>query len=103
MSLLLELIMDAGISSAVTAGLLEARKRFRSKRFSPNAWGAVPWLGGWKGSDFWAFYCPKCINRHKNKGQPQHCKCDEYHKDHFHFKCGDCGYETIMRTADDNE
>lgn len=102
MSLLFELIMDAGLSSAVTVGVMAARKRFSKKRFAPDVWGAVPWLGGWwRNNDFWSFYCPKCVNCHKNKVQMPHCTCDEYHKDHYHFKCGDCGYETLMRTADD--
>lgn len=47
------------------------------------------------------FRCPKCINVSKNLAQMPICSCDEYHLKHFHFRCGDCGDENIVRTADD--
>jgi hypothetical protein len=43
------------------------------------------------------FRCPKCINISKNIAQPAICSCFEYHKEHYHFKCNDCGYTNIMR------
>ena len=65
------------------------------------------------------FCCPKCnwitgriSDRKKVPGQiveptktkgwehPKLCECSEYHKEHFHFECGTCGFKAIMRTAD---
>lgn len=64
------------------------------------------------------FCCPKCnwitgriSDRKKAPGQivelakpkgwehPKLCECLEYHKEHFHFERGTCGFKAIMRTA----
>lgn len=101
--MLAQLVLDALASGAVTFGLLSARSHFRRRQTDPNRWGAIPWTYRRSGNGTWGFYCPKCININKNATQMPHCSCEQYHKDHFHFKCGDCGYQAIMRTADDRE
>lgn len=47
------------------------------------------------------FRCPKCNQREANKKQPKICNCLDFERDHFHFKCVDCEFTAIMRTADD--
>lgn len=64
----------------------------------PEHQGTLPWsiyaLG--KG-----FTCPKCWNVSKNQKQYPICKCKKYSLEHYHFRCGDCKYTNILRTADD--
>lgn len=101
--MLAELILDAAASAGVTFGLLAIRARFKKPRLDPDRWGTIPWSYRKSNDGTWGFYCSKCINVKKNTLQMPHCCCEEYHKGHFHFKCGDCGYQAIMRTADDKD
>ena len=51
----------------------------------------------------WGLLCPKCRMRINNTKQPKICDCDQHDKEHYHFKCYDCGYQNVLRTADDDK
>ncbi len=76
-------------------------KQTKSLPTKPEHKGTLPWsIYGAHGSQY-GFRCPKCINVAKNKKQYPICTCDDYPREHYHFKCGDCRYTNILRTADD--
>ncbi len=99
--MLIQLIEGAviGITTlSMTKGL--CKKAFRKKVDD----GTLKWLwgnyAGWGHLAEYGFRCPKCCAYRNNKAY-YICLCAEYHKEHFHFRCNDCGYTNIMRTADD--
>jgi hypothetical protein len=103
--MILELIMDS-LASAGLAFIATGWKIKRDKgRVEPDSFGAYPWM--WKHRHGphkkFGFLCPKCTSVAVNSKQPLHCACEEFHKGHFHFECGDCKFKCIMRTADDKE
>lgn len=94
----LELASLGGL--VVTNGV--ALLKYKRKPKIDCSFGALPWsIYGFHGHDHRGFRCPKCINVNKNTVQPPICACPEYHREHFHFKCGDCWYQNILKTADD--
>lgn len=97
--MILELIGTAFASMGATAGALALRKKLKTA-IVPDTYGAIPWL--WS-SKWHGFHCPKCRSAAANIKQPPICDCLDYPKSHFHFKCNDCMYESIMRTADSND
>jgi hypothetical protein len=68
--------------------------------------GTIPF--GWKprlldsGKVENAWKCPKCTKCFAYK-KFEICGCELHHNDHYHFKCDDCSFSSIMRTADDSE
>jgi hypothetical protein len=82
--------------------LLIERKAKRKQPIDPLELDSVKWL--WQNNDIHGkggFQCPVCMCRFKNPNQPKLCECPEFPRDHFHFECADCGYNPIMRTAND--
>jgi hypothetical protein len=77
-------------------GVFELDKKLEIKK--PVEDGTVRWRVNGYGA-----YCFKCTMWTKNDPSPVGplCDCPEYEKPHFHFRCGACGFKTIMRTADD--
>lgn len=98
MSLVLELLGDIMIGAGIASGTIFLKSRSK-KKVSVCSDGTLPW-SIYQTGERHGFRCPKCINVHKNKTQMPYCECEEYHDGHFHFKCGDCGYQNIVRTAD---
>lgn len=47
------------------------------------------------------FKCPKCLS--ENHTPIKLCADEHYHLDHFDFKCGHCGFECFIRTADQTD
>jgi hypothetical protein len=101
MSIILELVSNLMVGAGAVGGTLFLKKKL--KKISESCpFGTLPWSIYQKSSSGnRGFRCPKCININKNTVQPPICTCDEYHREHFHYKCGDCGYTNILRTADD--
>ncbi len=95
MSIVLEIIGTAISTCGTTIGALALKRKLM--KVQPDVHGALPWL--WK-RDKGGIYCIKCWNTDKNKRQPPICECLEYPDLHFHFECQDCGFKSLMRTAD---
>lgn len=98
--MILELIGNFMIGAGASLGTQFLLKK-RAARV--DAHGALPWSIYKRQNGRHGFKCPKCINIHCNTAQPDLCSCLEYPRDHFHFKCGDCGFKSLLRTADDKE
>jgi hypothetical protein len=102
MNLVIELLGNVMVSSGIIGGTLLVVKRFRRKRVDD---GSLPWsiyqTVGDQYNRVTGFKCPKCCNMRSNHKQYPICLCEDYHTDHFHFKCNDCGHKNILRTADD--
>lgn len=91
----------AGVASVATGVSYLQKKFFEPKK--PDALGALPFSiyktcrnNGKRG-----FECPKCMMIGDNNQQPPICGCLEYPRVHFHFKCADCKFESLLRTWDD--
>jgi hypothetical protein len=49
------------------------------------------------------FACPKCDwGTYEYNVTQKLCDCPEFPREHFHFKCCNCGYKNILRTKDDS-
>jgi len=97
--MLMQLIEGALVGAGVLHGMTLARKKLSSVKKDD---GTMNWA--WYNQFcHQGFYCPKCSNVNSNKKQPTICSCEEYHKEHFHFKCNTCSYTNIMRTFDDKK
>lgn len=105
MSLAIELIANAATTLSLGGGFwLFKWWRFNNKRarnLHQKLEGVYLWEDTNEGC---SFQCPKC--ECKIQGQPPICSCEEYHSEHFHFKCEgkplySCGYSCIIRTKDD--
>lgn len=119
--MILEIINLAATGVAIISTMLTATKLHRIQLKNKNTPPALPIVSSKKtihpikleheGTLPWSIYssnapndgfrCPKCINRARNKKQYPICKCDMYPREHYHFKCKDCHYTNILRTADD--
>lgn len=93
-----------GGTTAFNGALIIMGKRLQKEKSSNCPYGSIPWSiyhSGYAYGVNYGFQCPKCINRDKNKEQYPICECEDFPREHFHFKCGDCGFKAILRTADD--
>ena len=103
MSILIEVIANATTTLGLCGGFFGLKKIYNAKtKPKMNMLGIYPWKPMNEGDHF---RCPKC--EYRVKGQPPICSCQDYHYDHFHFKCYTaysnccCGYSCIVRTKDD--
>lgn len=110
--MLIEIINVAVLTAAAAAGGFASMKLMQSKTNQnpialPEHEGSIRWNWQRFGTGIrvegknGGFKCPKCLSITCNTKQPRLCECHEYPRDHFHFKCKDCFFASIMRTADD--
>lgn len=100
----LEIIGSGALGSFITAlPFIIKSKVLRplNIKYVPDSLGALPWTYRRMSNGNNGFYCPKCINMHSNTKQMPACSCEDYPRVHFHFECGDCGFKSLMRSADD--
>lgn len=93
--MILEIICAACAGSGTVIGLITTFIELKEAHPLKDQLGAYPWL--WENNA--GFTCPKC--GYPSKRQPPICSCEEYPREHFHWKCVDCEYKCIMRTYDD--
>lgn len=89
-----------GGTTAFNGALIIMGKRLQNEQKRKLQDHTIPWCYNHHNTD-WGFTCVKCQQTKSNRKQPPICDCVEYSKLHFHFKCIDCKYTAIMRTADD--
>jgi len=100
-----ELLLNAVVSGLTVVSVLLIRRSL--KKDNPHHKGTLPWDRWCENNllqadlDSYGYECPKCHNVSKNVKKFPICLCEEYSEPHFHFKCGECSYEGILRTADD--
>lgn len=98
MNLVLEILGTAITSGGSVIGAYAIKHRLTKNR--PDTHGALPWLWRNEKKGIYGIYCIKCRNIDKNNVQPPICDCLDYPDLHFHFECKDCGFKSLMRTAD---
>jgi hypothetical protein len=98
--MLVQLIVDTIVSGGAVVGFYSARAAYlkRKNKTAIDGMNVMKWA--WVGK-YNGYQCPKCTSAACNGKQPPICGCEEYHKHHYHFKCNDCGFESVMKTADD--
>ena len=103
MSILLELI-----SCTVSCAAGYSVPKFRKKKIEAQVciFNSIPW--SWENGTptngyAQGFRCFKCRALPRNNMQMPHCSCYEFPRGHYHFKCKECAFAAIMRTADDKE
>jgi hypothetical protein len=100
MSILLETIAYvAGAGSILGLNGLRALKTRKTTPEVEDSSYEFLWRSFQSGYEY-GYRCPKCISYKCNKKDYPICSDYCYPKMHFHFKCNSCGFETIMRTAD---
>lgn len=103
MTILIELLANAITTLGVYGGAAWAYKHYWPRR-KRNITGIYTWKNLYRDAN--TFHCPKCLCN-TSAGQPPLCFYEEYHYEHFHFKCNSppysCGYTCIVRTVDDTE
>jgi hypothetical protein len=119
--MLLDLIITTVLTVAATGSgyALGKRKAKVNETVEPIEDSSISWAWDYKRE---GFNCPKCkftsyydklsavdntvkqkkprATKKKSSGHLPYCECPEYHDEHFHFKCKECGFAAIMRTAD---
>lgn len=103
MSILIEIIANGITTLGVCSGLFGLNKIYKYKiKPKMNMLGIYSWD---EMHDDAHFHCPKC--EFPVSDQPKICSCQDYHYEHFHFKCFSassnecCEYSCIIRTKDD--
>src|SRR5258708_37294727 len=99
--MILQLIESALVGGAAASGaLLVIKNKLNSRTYISKHDGTLSWsiYQICSKTDHWGFRCPKCDNIYQNPEHGPLCQCMEYHREHFHFKCNDCGYQNILRT-----
>lgn len=96
---LTETILGTAFSSTFLWAFISIKRKLQRSK-EPDKNGVLPFsiYDRSKGG----FFCVKCLNVGKNKKQYPICSCPEYHREHFHFKCNDCGFSALLKTADDD-
>lgn len=96
MSFILESLcgISTGLATTVAYSLIKS-KLFPKKSAIIND-NSIPWSYD---NSVKRYFCVKCRSFQKYI-QYEYCECHDHYDSHFHFKCNDCKFVGIMRTAD---
>lgn len=86
--------ISAGLATTVAYSLIKSK--FFPKKSIIIDDNSIPW--SYDQSEK-RYFCVKCRSFQKDI-QYEYCECCDHCDPHFHFKCIDCKFVGIMRTAD---